>query len=304
MNKFLPLMVSALLMTGAGCIDVPEEHTPTDLDLTVGGKIHLQRKNFSLLPGSNDGPFWEVQIDQLTLGEELSGKWNKFEQRETAESIAAREAAENSGIGEGAEVPDAVYEQIATEGTFSTTALDQAKATILPTFLKADANFTGGEDNGVFWLSQQQYDELVDSRHTELELNVFGSGIASLIETAGGLDKLVERFGITNADDINLEDLTTIEAETDWGSYTVKVDGDNKKLQTIEASNRFVHYVILANRDNPLVLEVELDVLGVGTELLANFGGFEELKGYHVTELNGFKSNAPTSEHPPELQGQ
>ena len=298
----LPVL-GVLLLTGAGCLDFPDELTASDLDLSVGANLHLAAKSFSLLPRASDGPYWELEIKSLAPGKELAGSWSKFEQQETEASVAARQAAENSGIGDNtSKMPAPIYEMIRTDGTFSTQALDAGTATTLPSFLKAD--YRGGNSNGIFWLSKKQYDELVTSRHTRLELSIYGSSLTNLLNAAGGLDDLLERFGGEAAPNIRLEDLTEVEADADWGSYTVKVNGDNKKLQVIKAHNRFINYVILANPDNPLVLQIEPEFFGLGAGLLANLGDFGELSGYKVTELNGFKPTAPTSEDQPQPQAQ
>jgi hypothetical protein len=218
---------------------------------------------------------------------------------ETVASTAEREAYEaeygETAIGEDIpEAPAPEYEEVTQTGTISSTTLANATTLQLPElWSEGDA---GVSDTSLIWISQSQYDELVSTRSTQLSLGLFDESLMQVEEVTTSLtdylDKIKNLWPGETPPELEQEEsatsgLLTVQAESDWGEYTLLVDDVRTTVQTIEARNAFANYTILANPDNPLILELRLTPLSQGNlEVLSPSGFVEGFGGYEVSAIN------------------
>lgn len=298
-----------LLVLGFGCSstnvsDLTPEEAAASLDLTVGSEIVLRPtvlglggKIVDLFGGEADER--TVQITQWTPGTSVSLSWTITTQTETAASVVAREAyeAEYGQTAVGEEVPDAPepeYEDAMKTGTLSSSSLSNVQTLELPELWPEGEG--GLSATSLIWMSRSSYDELVSTRSTTLSLGLFDESLMQVEEVTSTLAEYLEKVkdlwpGETTESDTSVEtdtdDLLTIEAEQDWGEYTLLVEGTRTGVQTIEASNAFASYTILANPENPLILEIRLTPLSQGNlEVLSPSGFMEGFGGYEVSQMN------------------
>ena len=153
----------------------------------------------------------------------------------------------------------------------------------------------------LMWLSREQYDELYNTRSTELSLGLFDESLQQYEDLTETVESYWDRINtfiseVTGNDDSTVaavdEDndegsVIDIEAEGDWGEYTLVVDGVRMTVRTIEAKNNFGSYTILANIDNPLLLEIKLTPLAEGSLDALNPSNLAEgFSGYEVSNIN------------------
>jgi len=180
--------------------------------------------------------------------------------------------------------PKKEHEIITKQGTLTTTALGQSE-TVLPPNLWPEGE-SDYDTNSLIWLSQKQYDELANTRSTNLRLGLFDAQLSSALEITDNVRNLINKFFKDKEASTEAEDLLIIEADPDWGYYLLKVDGVQTRVRTIEAKNFFGKYKILANRSNPLILEMVLTPASKGALSLSPDELLEGFVGYEVREIN------------------
>ncbi len=280
---------SLMLVTlGVGCTLVPQAIPATDVDLAVGSMLTLEQLPKNPLEQFAKQPQRVVTLTEWVANDQVGLVWIETIERETATSIEARLVAERvTGVGEVTAVPEPIYETVILEGSLKSDALDDGRSLHLPSAWEEQAVDLTGDSSSVIWLSRIQYDELVATRHTELSL---GRLTDALHDVATVLQRVYDRLDPANHSDVidavsEGLDLTEIEAEVEWGTYTLKLNDNRAKLQTIEAENRFAHYTILANPENPVILEVKLKAWAYGTEALGILGDDLNISGYAITAI-------------------
>lgn len=300
---FLTIMLFGFGCTGAAVSDLSPEEAAASLDLTVGSEIVLRPTVLGLggkivdyLGGDADER--SLMLTEWTPGATVSLTWSITTQTETAASVAAREAYESeygkTAIGEEVpEAPEPIYEDMTTSGTMRSDTLANATTLNLPErWSEGDG---GVSDTSLIWIGRAQYDELVNTRSTKLSLGLFDESLMQVQEATSTLTSYLDRIKSlwpgdateAVAPDKIEEDLLTVQADADWGEYTLLVDGTRTSVQTIEAKNAFAHYTILANPDDPLILELRLTPLAQGNlEVLSPSGFIEGFGGYEVSEIN------------------
>jgi hypothetical protein len=296
------------MLLGFGCAgstvsDLTPEEASVSLGLAAGSEIvvrptvlGLGGKIVDIFGGESDERL--ITITQWTPGTSVGVSWSITTDVETAASVAAREAydAEYGQTAVGEEVPDApepVYEDTIKSGNLSSASLADATMLRLPElWSEGDA---GVSETSLIWISRAQYDELVSTRSTQLSLGLFDESLMQVEEVTSSLTEYVEKIkslwpGETVEEAVQEQttsDLLTVEAQSDWGAYTLLVDGTRTTVQTIEAKNAFANYTILANPENPLILELRLTPLSQGNlEVLSPSGFIEGFGGYEVSQIN------------------
>ena len=245
----------------------------------------------------------EVVLTEWVPGESVGLSWSITTEVETEESVAAREAHDTTyaemPIGE--DIPDAPepeYSDVVQEGTVSTKALDDGATLLMPDMWTQGS---GGEvAENLIWLSSGKYEELTSTRKTTLSFGLFDESLAKVEEVGGKLQGYIDQIAsifddkdatVTEEEveeevEIDDDDLTTIEASGDWGSYSLSIDGIRTSVRTIEASNSFGSVTILASPENPIVLEVQLTPLAQGNLEVLTPGGFVDgFAGYEISEI-------------------
>ena len=139
------------------------------------------------------------------------------------------------------------------------------------------------DEKTLIWLSAKQYNELVNTRTTTISIGVFDEKFSSLQSFGRIFDRAKKFIQQAPQAEQTQEDLYKVEADGEWGEYTLMVEGEEKTVRTIGADNWFGSYTILANPENPLILEMHLNPLSFGS---LKEGVTEAFSGYQVIEIN------------------
>lgn len=282
-----------LLLLGAGCtlpnelawLGGAESMASIDADLKSGSTIVLHESSANPLERLKKVPDREVIVTDWTTGENAAIEWSETYDRETAESIAARTAAEHAtGVGEAPNIPDAIYETISLSGSLVTKSLAAGDRIRLPSDWPEGA-VEEREGSTLIWLSKKQYEELVTTRHTQLSLGAIDAGLSQVADGIKTVKDLISSVTGDNAPVTAQPAITEIEAAVEWGTYTLTWNETQVRVQTIQAENQFARYTILANPDNPIILAVELKPWAFSTEALGILGADLHLDGYEITKI-------------------
>lgn len=307
-------MLSSIVLVGVGCTNAPvsnltPEQASNELSLEQGSEIVLRPtvlgvggRIVRLLGGEMDERV--ISISEWVPGQSVALGWTVTTQKETAASVAAREAydAQYAQSPVGVEVPDQpkhVYEDVTRAGSISSSVLDDATTIGLPE-LWSDGD-GGNVETSLLWLSKAQYNELANTRSTRLSLGLFDESLMEVEEVVTRLGSFVSKIAAilplskgeiegvaseSEADTVSLHGLLTITADPSWHSYALTVDGVHTTVQTIEAENKFANLTILANQDNPLILEIRLTPLARGSiDVLSVDGLSEGFGGYEIVSI-------------------
>lgn len=314
------LILASLTLIGSGCLPEPAQNSSIEeaaasLSLLVGDQYIIKPTVLGLSGQvvewfGGEEEYQTITVTDWHTGGRASIEWERRHQVETAESIATREAydGEYAQAPIGIEIPtepEPMYEDAVVRGSLSTANLGTGDTLLLPErWTEGDM---GTVSETLIWLSEHQYDELVNTRSTTLSLGLFDASLSSVEKTAEQVTQATDvlsellaplaEYGWidweppqTEAVEIEDKDVTTVEADGDWQTYYVKINGDRTGVRAIKASNAFATYTILANPENPLVLEVQLTPLAQGS---LDFGGLnlsESFGGYEITEITKTQS--------------
>lgn len=282
-RRFAPLpVVGSILIVTLGCgISTPFAETPTTAtatsipDLAPGMEIGLVgTTGFGLIsrgevdPDVPGGGTW-VTIDEVEPGQEITISWRRTVERE----VEPDEPTPVTGVGTPSPTP--VTESVSEEGVIVSTGLDGAHGVLLPLYWQPD---TAQTDTSLIWLSQEAFAELRESRSTRWSPDVLTRFSQFSLETIREIEDKVD------------EEEFSLNAEADFVSYEISVNGERVELQAIKAYDDFGNeYVILADERNPLIVSftfnavstgvIGIDV-GVWTLIKATFSG------YRVLEIN------------------
>ncbi|KKW31412.1 MAG: hypothetical protein UY76_C0058G0005 [Candidatus Uhrbacteria bacterium GW2011_GWA2_52_8d] len=305
----IPLL--CLLLVGAGCVATevssltPEEATAS-LSFVSGNELVIRPTVLGVggkIVGwlGADEEERAVTIDSWTAGERVGLSWSIKTQVETAGSKAAQSAYDvqvaSSPVGtEIPEPPEPTYEERVVEGTIASTSMKSTQTLMLPEAWPEEE--VGEVEASLVWLSRDNYEELVNTRKTKVSLGLFDESLLKVEDATGRIKSVVDSISgllssVTGStkepveEAVDTDSLLTLEAEADWGEFTLLVDNVRTTVRVIEAKNAFASYKILANVDNPLILEIQLTPLSQGNlELLSKDGISEGFGGYEVTRIN------------------
>lgn len=286
----------AIVMTlGAGCTastalsNVPflaKDVTATEVDLQTGSNIALRANSINPLEDLKARPERVLKLTDWAPSERVAFDWSETFERETAASITARTEAERStGVGETPNVPEPVMETITLSGSLSTNALDDGSRIFLPSSWPEQTFSLNDGPNTIIWLSKQQYDELVETRHTNLSLGLIDAGLATAERAFDAIKNLVAQVQGEEPAPAPGDNVTELVAEAEWGSYTFKVDDERVTVPVIIAENGFAKYKILANPDNPMILQVDLKSWAVGLGAVGIVTSAMPVEGYEIVSI-------------------
>jgi len=295
--KKLAGVIAALALAGAGCVPVlpaqSPEKTAGGIDATPGMRLTLSESVFGI-GGSILEPLGQSSKREVTLdawdGKSARVSWEKKFERETEASRKAREAFEAlppTPVGQPANVPPKTEtETVTITGTVSTATLDDGDTLMLPaTWAEGDMKAQRGRT--LIWLSREQYKQLSETRKAKVNLGLFDSELSGAMSAVQGFRDFLDWASHKAADPTQKQPLDVMDADENWGSYTVSVDGIPETVRTIEAGNAFARISVLANPENPLVLQVRLTPAAYGPNaLIAPAQTFAKALGYEVTEIH------------------
>ncbi|TAL50997.1 hypothetical protein EPN81_01185 [Patescibacteria group bacterium] len=311
LKRLFALTLVSFLLLGTGCVatDVssltPEEATAS-LSFLSGNELVIRPTVLGLggkIVGWLGGEEEErrVVIDSWTAGEHVTLSWSINTLVETEASKTARanydESYASSPVGtQIPEPPEPIYEDRIVEGLISSKSMKNAGTLQLP---EAWPQGDGGEqETSLIWLSREKYGELVTTRKTTLSLGLFDESLLAVEDATSRIKSIADSISgllsrITGAqqespqeEPVHTQSFLTLEADPNWGEFTLLVDGVETTVRVVEAENAFASYKILANPDNPLILEIQLTPLSQGNlELLSKDGISEGFGGYEITEI-------------------
>lgn len=290
------LLIPPLL--GAGCVSLPfgsqvPEIDSEAVDLPLGDGFDISQSAFSLGLG-------EPTIKHVTVEEHQAAKyavlsWTMDVRRETAASKTARDyAMTHSAVGEKATIPAPVYETQNVKGVVRTDGLANAERLLLPSYWPEGEYDVSHTSDSVIWLSKAQYDELVTTRSSHVQLGLFDSTLKDVMDFTESAKSALDRLqGKIAATPTTNKDFTKLAAKGDWGYYNLKINGQDVRVRTIEASNAFAHYTILANPDNPLILKVAILPWALGPGMFTSLSELKNELGYSITSISQASGSQP-----------
>ncbi len=220
-------------------------------------------------------------------------EWWERVREETEESRHRRDELKNHppvvGVGEAEpEPPAAEYAERIRRGRITATGLSASRTMTLPALLPEGDQAVEG--TSLIWLSPVAFRELRSTRETRWSFGLLDSPLLQPVALVGGLrralDALRKRLE-TEASAAELEDYRRIEAEPDFSSFELEVDGRRVKVRTIVARNWFGELVILDDENNPLVLKATLNPLSGGAlDVFSPLGALKALAGYQVLSID------------------
>jgi hypothetical protein len=315
--KLLASILVFMTLAGLGCVqtsDLSDEEAANALTLMQTTEIVIRPTVFGVGGAlvewlGKEGDEWNVNLTEWTASSSVSISWSVTSELETEASKTARSAydQEYSQTPIGVEIPDppkVEYQDSVSSGSLSSSTLASAQRITLPEYwAEGDA---GTQDSSLIWLSSQQYEDLVNTRKASISLGLFDEYVITAENAADQMQSLVEQFKglfpgsdeqVSDAQDTadTLLDITTVEAEGEWGTYTLSVNDVRTKVRTIEAENKFATYTILANPENPIILEIKLSPLAQGTVQAFNPSNIaSSFSGFEIVEINVQKSDTET----------
>jgi hypothetical protein len=285
-----------LIVLGAGCVSLPfgsqaPELDAEGVDLMLGESFEISQSAFGF--GIGDAVTKHVTVEEHQAAKYAVLSWTMDVRRETAASKTARDyALTHVPVGEKATVPEAVFEDVELKGVVRTDALGNAERLLLPSYWPEGEYDVSHQSNSVIWLSKAQYEELVATRVSHIQLGLFDSTLKDALDFTDAAKSALDRLqGKIAATPTSNKDFTKLTAKGDWGTYPMKINGQEVRVKTIEASNAFANYTILANPDNPIILKVSILPWALGPSLFTSLSQLKNDLGYSITSISQPSAN-------------
>lgn len=289
----LTLLFLSLLGTGCVSVDTQElspEEAALSLSLSSGTQMTLRETVLGL--GGKFVTFFKQEaenrtiiIDEWKTNKLAKLRWERTLQEETTESKAARQDyfAKYAAAPIGSELPnppEPVYAETIQSGSLFTQAFLDSTKVLLPLFWPVGEET--GEDTSLIWLSKKQYDELTQTRRTDVNLGLFDDSVSYAVGLTDQVKYFIEKIKGSDAA-AEEKSVLQIDANINWTNYTLTIDGAPTLVRAIRAQNAFARYVILANPENPLILELMLSPAARGSlNLFSREALGEAFWGYEV----------------------
>jgi hypothetical protein len=250
-------MLALLLLATVGCTGLVTPNRDTAIPVTAvpalspGMEIGLVSTAMMGQFGRNQvnpdepGGGMLVTVQEITTGESVTIGWRRTETR------AVEPAQPTPVVGVGTPSPTPVQETVTVEGTITATGLRDAQDAYLPLYWQESGRST--TDTSLLWLSQQAFQELKTTRRTRWTPDI--------MTRLSLLPLIVLRQLEEEATDREIY----LEAEADFVTYELLVNGERTAVQAIKAYDTFGNeYLILDNEDNPLILKFTFNVMTTG----------------------------------------
>lgn len=308
--KRLLILCSALALLGAGCWGqappTPQgtaEEEAQKIQFIAGDTFEVRQTLFGIggfLPDllkSRDG-VREVTITRFAPANFGALSWKAEVERETAASKQAREAyeaqleADPPGIGEETPTPPKIEtEHVSVSGTVTNINLKEGHSAAFPAYWHEGEFNLANERSGI-WLSDDAFNELVRTRRTILNFGVFDQAANQAAKNVAELRQALATLRNQADTEGEFKDITLLEADPDFIEYTLKVNGEDRRVSAIRARNWFGEIIVLNNRQNPMILSLKINPLFAGAEGASGseLGALATMFGYEVTNI---KLNRP-----------
>lgn len=215
--------------------------------------------------------------------------WNQTDRAETDASIKRREAFEKGrppvGVGEKEpEPPQPEHEDILSKGKMTVVGLDESREMLLPALWQQGTSTIG--ENSLIWMSRKAFLELRSTRKASWDAGLMANPPGSLMKLSDAIKDGLVALRKTAEDEAKRSAMSTIEAEPDFGTFTLLLDGQETAVETVEAGNWLARYAILNNAENPLILKATINPISAGAiDILSPFGALTSTLGYEVTAV-------------------
>jgi len=149
--------------------------------------------------------------------------------------------------------------------------------------IKQDAKSTSA-----IWLSEDVFNELSKTRQATLSFGLTDSNLFGALNTARDFADAIKELGGQAKAAQKDTDTDWTKADEDYADMTLKVNGQDVKVQVFKARNWYGEITVLNNPQNPLILKMTFNPLAAGAASL--FKGqalLPSLLGYEVTALEG-----------------
>ncbi|MDP3794247.1 MAG: hypothetical protein Q8R07_05900, partial [Candidatus Uhrbacteria bacterium] len=212
-----------------------------------------------------------LKIEKFESKKQADVSWLLPEERETVASQKAGEAYRKDlqdhprAIGEKTPSPPTVQkEQVTTSGTLNQINLATIHSLFPPAYWGTGV-VDLHQDQGALWLSSDAFDELVKTRKTVLSFGVLDLSAAKFMKNVDQLKAVIAKIRRQSEEEQGKHDPLLLEAEGDFISWPLKVNGAEINVSAIRARNWFGEIVVLNNSNNPLILKLTLNPLVIGT---------------------------------------
>ncbi|MFA5935715.1 MAG: hypothetical protein WC787_02590 [Patescibacteria group bacterium] len=296
----------SLALVGAGCsaptlpgqtpsgpkLSTFENVSPKDAALRINfvpGSVIETRSTFlgfgaklaAAMAGQNKEGTRVIVITRFAPNETANVEWKLSSKVEGATSIKAREQARKEKKTE----PEPVMVDQTALGQVNGINLKDAHSMMLPAYWPETTTGTAFGTSGI-WLSKDVFEGYSRSRVATLDFGILDPSIQGAVAKASEFrDALTKLQGqVTKIEERT--DVFLLKGEEQPSEWTLKVNGQDVKVEVLKGRTWFGEIVVLNNPQNPLVLKVTLNPATSGvTDLITNFSALKALFGYEVTEL-------------------
>lgn len=172
---------------------------------------------------------------------------------------------------------ESIEEMRTVKGSLENIDLKSAHLLYPPAYWPSDKIDAKGSTG--IWLSQDVFNQLIKSHISTVDYgildgNLYG-GMNSSKEFSDAIKSLQSKA-------IEVEDPDLAKADTELSEWTLKINGEDVKVEVLKARNWFGEMVVLNNPQNPLVIKMSFNPSMTG---LVNSALLSTLISYEVTRL-------------------
>ncbi|MFZ6015954.1 MAG: hypothetical protein ACOYUZ_06430 [Patescibacteria group bacterium] len=287
MKKGFLLLLTAVLIAGAGCAWFVKENSgprpagpyPADFD---GVSSEEAAKRVNLVPGS------QIEIRKLVNkdGQMVVDK-SDLENKEGTRIITIKRFAPlyysnlnwklSQNIGD---------ERQSVAGSINNLDFNKSHDLFFPAYWPTEDIEIS--DNGGIWLSKETYQEITTTKNSTIYFNILNSLLYDKLSSSPEFSMAIKALEADVSNAKKTVDTDLVQAEQEMTDWTLRINGEDVKVQVIKARNWFGEIVILNNIQNPLILKLTFDPQK--TENLTQETGLDLLKNllsYEVVQLDG-----------------
>ncbi|MHB8831468.1 MAG: hypothetical protein ACYC44_05145 [Patescibacteria group bacterium] len=289
-TKTFLFIALALALSGAGCSWISEKAPGISSMIPAGPKpANFENaspaeasKRINFVPGS------QVEIRQTYLGADakkadaLAGDNKEGVRIITLERFAPMVYAKLSWklSSQGA----TSTEMRTVRGSVENINLKSSHEFYPPAYWPSDT--TDAKDTSAIWLSQDAFEELTKTKHATLFYGLTDGLLFGDLRTAKEFFDAITSLSNQVIEANKTTDTDWAKADEEYSDWTLKVNGQDIKVQVIKAHNWFGEIVVLNNPQNPLVIKMTFNPALQDKSLLKSSDFLTTLLGYEVTQLD------------------
>lgn len=112
------------------------------------------------------------------------------------------------------------------------------------------------KDTSAIWLSKDTFDELTKTKHATLYYGLTDSLLYGDLKTAKEFAEAITALNDQVGEASKKTDPDWAKADDDYSDWTLKVNGQDVKVQVMKVRNWFGEIVVLNNPQNPLIIKI------------------------------------------------